>query len=149
MDNRELSEDIVDEIIKQRLKDYQEKLIVYGSSPNYFVVKNNECSFGKTTIALNSLLQYREHNPRKRVLYVAERIDQCNENAEYVNKLFNCEVACSIVGNMEREKREECLNNYDIVFITHERYKKLCRKYNKCEQALNSKISWRRSTRKI
>ena len=136
MSSRELPRDILNKnLYLQQQKDFQ-NLIINGNNPNCFIVKNLESSWGKSTFALNTLPLYIQKNPNKRVLWVAERIEQCTKNAEDVNKLFGTELAGAIIGGMKSEQRKQYLQDYDIIFITHERYKRLSRLYNKDEQNL-------------
>ena len=135
MYNRNFSNDVINkELYIQQQQDFQ-NLIINGNTPNCFIVKDLESSWGKTTFALNTLPLYKNNNPQKRVLYVSERQKQCTDNAEYVNNLFGKEVAKAIIsGNSTR--RKEYLQDYDIIFITQERYRRLGCKYNRDERDL-------------
>lgn len=135
MDNRNLTDNVIDkDLYIQQQQDFQD-LIINGYNPNCFIVKDYECAWGKSTQALNTLLLYKQNNPNKRVLYVAERKEQCTENAEYVNNLFGKEVAKAIVSGITKEDREKYLQDYDIIFITQERYRRLSRPYNQEEKS--------------
>lgn len=134
--NRNLLNDVIDkDLYIQQQQDFQ-NLIIYGHNPNYFIVEDYEATWGKSTLSLNTLPLYKQNNPNKRVLYVSERADQCTENAETVNKLFGKEVAKAIVSGVSKENREKYLQEYDIIFITQERYRRLSRPYNKEEKKL-------------
>lgn len=136
MDNRNFPDDVIDkELYIQQQQDFQ-KLIINGCNPNCFIVEDFECSWGKSTLALNTLPLYKQKNPDKRILYVTERKEQCTDNAEYVNNLFGKEVAKAIVSGISKEDREEYLKDYDIIFITQERYRRLSRPYNQEEKKL-------------
>ena len=135
MSNRNMSSDVFNEqLYIQQQEDFR-NLIINGNNPNSFIVKDLESSWGKSTFALNTLPLYKQQNPNKRILWVAERIEQCEKNADDVNKMFNQNIAGAIVGGMGEKQREEYLQEYDIIFMTHERYRRLSRLYNQEEKA--------------
>lgn len=135
MSSRNVSSDVFREQLYIQQQEDLKNLIVNGNNPNCFIVKDLECSWGKSTFALNTLPLYKQQNQNKRVLWVTERIEQCLKNADDVNKMFDKDIAGAIVGGMGEEQREEYLQDYDIIFITHERYKRLSRIYNQEERA--------------
>lgn len=136
MSNRNMSSDVFrEQLYVQQQEDFR-NLIVNGNNPNCFIVKDLESSWGKSTFALNTLPLYKQQNPNKRILWVAERIEQCEKNADDVNKMFGKEIAGAIVGGMGEPIRKEYLQDYDIIFMTHERYRRLCRPYNQEERKL-------------
>ena len=138
MDNRKIPDDVIDEkLYIQQQKDFQD-LIINGHNSNFFKVEDYESSWGKSTLALNTLPLYKQKNPDKRVLYVSERIKQCTDNADYVNSLYgkDSKVASAIIGNTPKQQRKEILQDSDIIFITHERYRRLCRTDNEDEREL-------------
>ena len=136
MSNRNMSSDVFrEQLYVQQQEDFR-NLIVNGSNSNCFIVKDLESSWGKSTFALNTLPLYKQQNPNKRILWIAERVEQCEKNADDVNKMFGKEIAGAIVGGMGKEMREEYLQDYDIIFMTHERYRRLCRPYNQEERKL-------------
>lgn len=135
MDNRNLLDDVIDkDLYIQQQQDFKD-LIINGHNPDSFIVEDFECSWGKSTLALNTLPLYKQKNPDKRVLYVSERKEQCTENAEKVNKLFGKKVAKAIISGDVKD-REKYLNDYDIIFITHERYRRISRLKNDKEREI-------------
>lgn len=133
MDNRNIPDDLIDtDLYIQQQQDFQD-LIINGYNPNCFIVEDFECSWGKSTLALNTIPLYKQQNPNKRILYVVERKEQCTDNAEYVNNLFGKEVAKAIISGDVAE-REQYLKDYDIIFITHERYRRISRLKNQSER---------------
>lgn len=133
MDNRNLLNDVIDkDLYIQQQQNFQD-LIINGHNSNQFIVEDFECSWGKSTLALDTLLLYKQKNPDKRILYVSERKEQCTENAKTVNKLFGKEVAKAIISGDVKD-REKYLNDYDIIFITHERYRRISRLKNDDER---------------
>lgn len=138
MNNRDLPPDTINESLYLEQQNHFRDLILHGNNSSCFIVEDFEASWGKSTFALNTLPQYKEKNPCKRVLWIVERIDQCTKNVEDITKLFNNNenIAGAIVGGMSSQTREEYLNNYDIIFITSERYRRLSRLYNTEERKL-------------
>lgn len=135
MNGRIISSDVINnELYLKQQNDFQ-NLIINGNNPNCFIVKDLEAGWGKTTFARNHLLLYKKLNPQKRVLYVSERKEQCTYNAKCVNNLFGNEVAKAIISG-DSLNRKEYLQEYDIIFITQERYKRLGCKYNQEERQL-------------
>lgn len=120
------------ELYVQQQRDFQD-LMINGYNPDCFIVKDYDCSWGKSTLALKTLSLYKQKNSDKRVLYVTERKEQCTEYAEKVNKLFGTEVAKAIISG-DVSQRKEYLQQYDIVFITHERYRRIGRLKNQGER---------------
>lgn len=105
--------------------------------PLTFRVVDNECSFGKSTAALNGIIEYYTNpdNRNHKVLWVTERIEDCEENANKLNELTGIEnFAIAITGAVPRVLREEYVRKYDVIFITHERYRRLARYYNEDER---------------
>ncbi len=136
MNNRNVPDDVIDtDLYIQQQQKFQD-LIINGYNPDCFIVKDLEASWGKSTLALDTLPLYKQQNPHKRILYVSERKEQCTENAEYVNSLFGKEVAKAIITGVSKEDREKYLKNHDIIFITQERYRRLSRPFNQDEKNL-------------
>lgn len=133
MDNRNLLDNVVNkELYKQQQQNFKD-LIINGFNPDSFIVEDFECTWGKSTIALDTLLLYKQRNPEKRVLYVAERKEQCTKYTKKVNDLFGKEIAKAIISG-DIAERKDYLKKYDIIFITHERYRRIGRLKNQEER---------------
>lgn len=105
--------------------------------PLVFRVVDNECSFGKSTVALQGIIHYysNPHNRNNKVIWVTERIEDCEENAKWLNDITGIEnFAVAITKNVPRFMREEYNRKYYVIIITHERYRRLSREYNKDER---------------
>jgi hypothetical protein len=133
MDNRNLLNNVIDEDLYIQQQQSFQDLIINGHNRDSFIVEDFECSWGKSTIALDTLLLYKQKNTDKRILYVTERKEQCTEYAEKVNNLFGKEVAKAIISG-DVSEREKYLKQYDIIFITHERYRRIGRLKNQSER---------------
>ena len=63
MESRNLPSSIINEpLYLQQQQDFQ-NLIINGYNPNYFIVKDLEASWGKSTLALNTLPLFKQKNP--------------------------------------------------------------------------------------
>ncbi len=105
--------------------------------PLIFKVVDNECGFGKSTVALYGLLKYFNNYITRdnKAIWVTERIEDCEENAKKLNELTGLEdFAIAITGETTRALREEYVRKYKVIFITHERYRRLSRYYNQDEK---------------
>lgn len=105
--------------------------------PLIFKVVDNECGFGKSTVALYGIIHYFNNYATRdnKVIWVTERIEDCEENAKKLNELTDIEdFAIAITGETTRALREEYVRKYKIIFITHERYRRLSRYYNQDER---------------
>ena len=105
--------------------------------PLVFKVVDNECGFGKSTTALHAIIDYycdSSHRNNK-IIWVTERTKDCEENAKKLNELVQIEnFAIAITGSVPRVLREEYIRQYQVVFITHERYRRLAKQYNADER---------------
>ena len=105
--------------------------------PLIFKVIDNECGFGKSTVALYGIIKYFNNYETRdnKVIWVTERIEDCEENAKKLNELTEIEdFAIAITGETTRALREEYVRKYKVIFITHERYRRLARYYNEDER---------------
>ena len=105
--------------------------------PLTFRVVDNECSFGKSTVALYGIIYYYDDsdNRNNKILWVTERIEDCEENAKKLNELTEIpNFAVSITTEIPRFLREEYVRSHNVIFITHERYRRLSRYYNEEER---------------
>lgn len=105
--------------------------------PLTFKVVDNECSFGKSTVALQGIIHYYSNpfNRNNKVIWVTERVEDCEENAQWLNDITGIEnFAVAITVDVPRGLREEYIRKYSVIFITHERYRRLSREYNEDER---------------
>ena len=105
--------------------------------PLTFKVVDNECSFGKSTVALQGIIHYYSNpfNRNNKVIWVTERVEDCDENAQWLNDITGIEnFAVAITVDVPRGLREEYIRKYSVIFITHERYRRLSREYNEDER---------------
>ncbi len=106
--------------------------------PLKFKVVDNECAFGKSTVALQGIVHYfaNPSNRNNKIIWVTERIEDCEENAKWLNDITEIEnFAVAITSEMPRLLREEYIRKYSVIFITHERYRRLSREYNTEERS--------------
>lgn len=136
---------ITDEIMLDEIKDNEKRekqlqnfknSIIYSINPNQFEIYDFEPTWGKTTEAKSLLLEYKKVNPNKRILWVTEKKEDCKKIANDINVLFGEKVAKAIIGGMSKETRKKILKEYEIVIITHERYRRISRIYNQEERVL-------------
>ena len=116
------------EVQKKALRSEISKAITEKYNHNNFLVYDNEAGFGKTRIALDSLPYFFKNNIDSRILWVAEEDEQCDKYADYINELFNKQIAITVTtknGRMTEKQRKKSLQEYTVVFITHEKYKLL------------------------
>ena len=122
-------------------REKQERLLINQISHNVLDIKekiavfNNECSFGKTYIALKGAIKYIADSKKSNfdgMLFCCERIEECEINADIINGWFKKftrikeSVAIAIEpAKMSRKEIKENLENYSFVFITHAKYRKL------------------------
>lgn len=130
----------LDEIKNIELRQEQLNLLTNNilnlRNPNKFDVYDFEPAWGKTTEVKRILLEYKRKNIEKRDLWVTERKDDCKELEAEINGLFkNTSIkAKAIIGRVPFKKRKSILEKFDIVIITHERYRRLSRKSNEEER---------------
>lgn len=126
----------LDEIKNNKLREQQletlKNNIIHSKNSDIIDVYDFEPTWGKTTEVRDILPEYKRINPNKRVLWVTERKKDCEELERDINKMFKKTdiKAKAIVGHSSAEQREKILEKYDIVIVTHERYRRLSRLYN-------------------
>lgn len=109
--------------------EYLSSELLYGTNNYYFKVINPECGTGKTltaetTFALNGI------SPNNKVLFVRQFIKDCIGSANRLNEQAGNIKAFALNTNTVtkhewNEKVKHEIENYDVLFITHEKYKAL------------------------
>ncbi len=108
-------------------KEYLSKEILTGNNDTYFKVLDHECGTGKSVTTEEALAEIIKYN--KKALLVKERNADCIISAERINKLANKEIAIAINSDTYDlkgfNKIRTKLFRFDIVIISHEKYKVL------------------------
>lgn len=104
--------------------------------PLVIKVVDNDCTFGKTTLSLYAIIELYNHifTENWRVIWVADKKEDCNKNAQKLNGLVGFDLAVAITGDISPTKRINYAKNFDVIFITSERYRRLARYYNEEER---------------
>ena len=104
--------------------------------PLVIKVVDNDCTFGKTTLSLYAIIKLYNHifTENWRVIWVADKKEDCNKNAQKLNGLVGFDLAVAITGDISSTKRINYAKNFDVIFITQERYRRLARYYNEEER---------------
>lgn len=135
--------------LKKQLKRIEDSMLsgyfpyknrIFGDIPYKFELFNCECSTGKTFSVVTKSIMFleewvmcREEKDVKGMLFVMQSIKSCEEYARRINQdlLNNNIVAETVDSDMNEIEIKNKLNNYPIIFLTHEKYKVLAQNEEK------------------
>jgi hypothetical protein len=100
-------------------KQYLKHEILNGNNKSYFKVIDLECGTGKSISAEEALA-----TTTKKVLFVRERTEDCDNSAKRINDLAKKIIAKSIHSKNTKAITEDLLD-FPVIVITHEKYKEL------------------------
>lgn len=103
--------------------EYISEQIINGKNKDYFKVIDTEPGLGKTKKVEETLAELYKINPNIKTLFVKKFIDS-GEYSSYnrINQMADKEIAVAISKNNIDELKNK-LDKYNVVIITHERYK--------------------------
>jgi hypothetical protein len=104
--------------------------------PLLMKIVDNDCTFGKTTLSLYAIIELYNSifTENWRVIWVADKKEDCKKNAQKLNELLGFDLGVAITGEISASIRKNYAKNFDVIFITHERYRRLARYYNEGER---------------